>query len=308
MSRLQSIRSWASRISSSPSGRKFIKVVRVLLGVAVVSLLVWQLSNIGWSDLLDEMPRTPWFYVIVVAMYVVLPFTETAIYGSFWDTKKSALLSVFFRKKVLNSDLMGYSGDVYVAFWAKENTGHSQGKILRLMVDNGIMSSLGALTATGVLFGILLGTASIQMPDVLAQQDGTVYFGALVVALVLSWVGYRFRHAIFSLPGKSILALYGTHFTRFMVMFVLQVLQWWVVLPETPFHIWGTMLAIVTVTNRLPFLAGRDLVATSIILGIGGLLGPAETAVAAMLVTRSVLERVFNLFLFVPLSLADKSK
>ena len=117
--------------------------LRTVLGIAVVGLLFWQLSNIGWREVISEMPKTPWFYVTVAVMYVTLPIFETGIYGTFFSAPRRALFSVFVRKKVLNSDLVGYSGDVFVLFWLKERLNLTEGKVLRFMVDNGITSSLG---------------------------------------------------------------------------------------------------------------------------------------------------------------------
>jgi hypothetical protein len=121
-------------------------------------------------------------------------------------------------------------------------------------------------------------------------------------------VAYRFRRTIFSLSGKAVLGIYLAHFIRFMLNFAMQITQWWVVLPDMPFHVWGTMLAIVTISNRLPFVPARDLLAASLILGMPGVVESSGPAIAAMLTTRIVLDRILNLGLFVPLSLSDRKK
>ena len=282
--------------------------LRTVLGIAVVGLLVWQLSNIGWREVISEMPKTPWFYVTVAVMYVTLPIFETGIYGTFFSAPRRALFSVFVRKKVLNSDLVGYSGDVFVLFWLKERLNLTEGKVLRFMVDNGITSSLGAFSATGILFGILLTTGSIRIGDFIGDNDPMLILGAILLAAVLIAVAYRFRRTIFSLSGKAVLGIYLAHFIRFMLNFAMQITQWWVVLPDMPFHVWGTMLAIVTISNRLPFVPARDLLAASLILGMPGVVESSGPAIAAMLTTRIVLDRIVNLGLFVPLSLSDRKK
>lgn len=308
MKRLDSVKAAIERTTSSTRGKRLIKVVRLLVGVAVVAILFRSLSSIGWSNLLDEMPRTPWFYVIVVVMYFLLPVFETGIYGFFFPARRLSLLSVFIRKKVLNLDLMGYSGEVFFLLWVKEKLGIARGKALRIMVDVGITSSMGAFTATGLLLGFLLATGQIQLEELIGDNDLVLFYGMIVVVLVVAIVGHRFRHTLFKLPGKTILSLYAAHLTRFLLIYLLQILQWWVVLPDIPFYVWGTMLAIQTVTNRLPFLITRDLIAMSVILGLPGILEGADTAIAAMLLTRSVLDRIISVSMFVPLSIASGSK
>jgi len=135
-----------------------------------------------------------------------------------------------------------------------------------------------------------------------------VIVGALLLLSVLGVAAYRFRHAIFSLPGKSIIRIYTTHFMRFMLTFGMQILQWWVVLPIMPFDVWGTMLAIMTISNRLPFIPAKDLVAVSVILGLSGVVENSEAAISAMLLTRIAIDRVLNLSFFIPLSVSDRKK
>jgi len=254
------------------------------------------------------MPTTPWFYVTIGLMYVTLPIFEAGIYGSFFPIPRKNLFSIFVRKKILNSDFMGYSGDVFVLYWIKNRLNISEGKVFRFMVDNGITSSVGAFSATGVLFSLLILTDSIRWGDFMGDKNPMVFVGAILLLVVLGIAGYRFRHAIFSLPGKSVIRIYIAHFARFMLNFGMQILQWWLVLPIMPFDVWGTMLAILTISNRLPFIPAKDLVAVSVILGLSGVVENSEAAISAMLLTRIAIDRVLNLSFFIPLSLSDRKK
>ena len=309
MNRLQSTKATLERFAASRTGQRLMKAVRFLFGAAVVAILFRSLSGIGWSNLLSEMPRTPWFYVIVVLMYFLLPIFETIIYSHFLPAKRSALLSVFIRKKVLNMDLMGYSGEVYFLIWVKEKLGIARSTVLRILIDMGITSSMGALTASGLLVGFLLFFDVLPLDLLLGDTDRAVLFGSLLIIAVIALAGYQFRHTLFKLPGKTILALYAAHFSRFIVIYILLILQRWVVLPDVSFVVWGTMLAIWTVTNRLPFLMTRDLVAIALILELPSeMLAGVETAIAAMLLTRIASDRILGLSFFVPLSLASGSQ
>ena len=82
---------------------------------------------------------------------------------------------------------------MFVLFWLKERLNLTEGKVLRFMVDNGITSSLGAFSATGILFGILLTTGSIRIGDFIGDNDPMLILGAILLAAVLIAVAYRFR-------------------------------------------------------------------------------------------------------------------
>ena len=103
---------------------------------------------------------------------------------------------------------------MFVLFWLKERLNLTEGKVLRFMVDNGITSSLGAFSATGILFGILLTTGSIRIGDFIGDNDPMLILGAILLAAVLIAVAYRFRRTIFSLSGKAVLGIYLAHFIQ----------------------------------------------------------------------------------------------
>ena len=308
LNRLKSFRTLIAGKLSSPTGKRVVAILRVALRLIVVGVLVNQLSNIGWKSLISNMPRTPWFYVTIAVMYVTLPIFETGVYGSFFEVPKGKLFSVFVRKKILNSDFMGYSGDVFVLYWIRDRLGIPEGKVFRFMVDNGITSSLGAFSATGLMLGFLVLTDSIRWGEFMGERDPMLLIGGILLLAVLGVVGYRFRNAIFSLPGKSVINLYIVHFARFTLNFGMQILQWWVVMPYMPFDVWGTMLAIVTISNRLPFIPAKDLLAVSVILGVSGVVEGSSAAISAMMLTRFAIDRLLNLSFFIPLSLSDRKK
>jgi hypothetical protein len=309
LNRLKDIRSRIEHFSARPAVRRGLKGLRFLVAAGVIGYLVHSLSSIGWSNLLREMPRTLWFYLTVVVMYFLLPVFETLVYRSFLPARPASLLSVFIRKKVLNMDLMGYSGEVFFLFWVKEKLGIARARILRIMIDMGLTSSMGGVTASGLLVGFLLFFNVLPLDTLIGDTDRMVVLGSLFIGVVLGLAAWQFRHTLFKLPPRTILMLYGAHILRFMTIYVLQILQWWVVLPDVPFVVWGTMLAIWTVTNRLPFLMTRDLVAIALILELPSvLLGGVETAIASMLLTRVAADRVLGISLFIPLSLSAGSR
>ena len=62
------------------------------------------------------------------------------------------LISTLFKKKVLNTDVLGYSGEVFLFIWAKKNINKNKLSIIYFIKDNNILSAL----ASGIISVILL--------------------------------------------------------------------------------------------------------------------------------------------------------
>lgn len=279
-------------------GKVLVRVFRGVLLVGVLGFLVFQLSDIGWGKVWDGLPRTPWFYVFVLAMYFILPVTEAAIFGGLWHVPRRRLLGVSLRKRALNADVLGYSGDVYFAVWAHRQLGLSEREVWRVYKDNTVLGTIASFFSAALLLALLWFSGQIAFADLLRGQS-PVHLGiglALVVALVSAVLA--FRRAIFSLPARTIALLFLVHVGRFALSYALQIAQWWVVLPDAPLEVWGTMLAVMIVMNRLPLMPARDLVSIGAILGMSDLLAASEGVIAGMLLARSGIDRLLNLGFF----------
>lgn len=261
---------------------------------AIVGVLIFQLSRIGWSQILSSLPTQPAFYVLVLAMYFLLPATESLIYGRLWSLPPLESLGVMIRKRVLNVDMVGYSGEVYLFLWAKDRVAQAPRAIMGAIKDNLIVSSVSSLFAAALLLGGLLLSGQIPVD---APSPFYVGLGALAVSF-LAVVVYRFRHVIFSLPRRVLAPLTGAHVSRFLLGYVFQIAAWWIVIPTASFQTWATLLVLFVVINRIPFLPSSDLVFVSAGAGITPLLDVPVAPVVGMLLVRSAAERVLNLLFF----------
>jgi hypothetical protein len=126
-------------------------------------------------------------------------------------------------------------------------------------------------------------------------------FGFVLAIIVF----VRFRRAIFSLAGSTLKYVLSIHLGRFFVNNVLQVIQWWVVLPDAPFSAWATLLVILVALNRIPFIPSRDLAFAGVGISTASSLGVPVPAVAGMLLTRSIIDRALNVGLFTILTIRE---
>ncbi|MDX1547904.1 MAG: hypothetical protein R3247_12995 [Rhodothermales bacterium] len=293
--------------AESAAGRLVLRLLRLGFVGAVVALLVHQVSGIGWAELWAARPRTPWFYVIWAVLYFQLPLTEGLIYRGLWQVPLRAVLPVVLSKRVLNADVVSYSGEAYLYLKMRRRVGRGDRFVLGSIKDHAIGSALGSTLAVVLVVGGFLYTGQITLVGVFGGQAPWYVAGGVGMILLLGAVAVRFRKTLFTLPRRQVFALFAIHFVRFVaVVYVLQILQWWVVVPAAPMSVWGTMLAVQAVANRLPLVPAKDLVAIGAILGMSGLLEASAAAIAAMLLTRSLLDKALNLFFFVLTALRSR--
>lgn len=302
-----SLRDRLRAFSDTRLGALTLKVLRWTFIAGILAFLGVQLTSIGWGEVWKSLPRTPWFYVLWAAIYLQLPVVETLIYRTLWGLPLRHGLPVLLRKRVLNTDVVGYSGDVYLYAWAQQVASVPKNRVLGAVKDNAIASSLGSTLASILMLAGFLFAGQIALVDLVDNQDPVYAIGGIVLVVVVVVLLVVFRRTVFSLSVSEVLGLFGTHVGRMGGVFVLQILQWWVVFPEAPFQVWATMLVVMTVTTRVPLMPAKDLAAMGAILGMTDLLNAPEAVIAGLLIARSALDRVANFVLFAVSSLWERA-
>ncbi len=296
--RLKATYEWWLTFAESRSGRRLVRVIRMVFISAVVGLLAYQLSRIGWLDIWNSLPTQPLFYVLLLAMYFLLPVTESLIYGRLWGIRARDCLPVMIRKRVLNVDVVGYSGEVYLFTWAKDRVAAGRRNIMATIKDNLILTSATSIIAASILLAALLAGGLIHISD-FVDNPNPIYIGigAFLAGLLVA-LAYRFRRVIFSLPKRTVIWIGGAHLTRFFLGYVLLITHWWVVIPSASFETWAILLTVSVLINRVPFLPSSDLVFVSAGAGLTPLLDIPVAPVVSMLLVRSAVDRLLNLVLF----------
>ena len=285
--------------AATDAGKRLANVLRTVFLVAIVAVLVYQIGKIGWGSLLRSLPSEPAFYALLAAMYFLLPVTEAAIYGRFWSLPPWQCFAVMIRKRVLNMDVIAYSGEVYLFMWAKDRVRGAHKAIVGVIKDNLIVSSVSSLLSASLLIGGVLLSGHLVLREIV-ELPGLLYAGLVIlVGVFMGVLVYRFRREIFLLSRRTLAILTAAHVTRFLVGYVLQVAAWWVVLPDVPFETWAILLVVFVVINRTPFVPSSDLVFASAGASIAPWLDAPVAPVVGMLVVRSAVDRVFSLFFFV---------
>lgn len=296
-----------NRFAQSRRGKWVLWMLRQGLTATVVGYLVYRMSMIGWTDIWQSMPRTPWFYVIFAGMYLTLPLFQSLIFGLIWGRSPVELLPPAIKKRIYNKDVLSYSGDVYLYFWARNRLADwTDRELLHAIKDNAIVSSVAStLVAFGLLGGFFL-SGTVALPDSIAQHELLYLTGAAILVGGVMAVGVKFRAAVFGLAGRLLAAIFGLHVLRLLVVMGLQILEWNVVIPSVALEIWFTFLSLQIITGRIPFLPSQDLIFMAAGIELAGAVQVSKAAIAGVLGVHSVLDKGLNLLLFSVVSVWDR--
>ncbi|MBR0552307.1 hypothetical protein [Stakelama marina] len=300
---IEKLREWLE----TPAARFATRLFRILFFVAVLGWLVLKVRAIGWRQVLDALPTNPLFYILFLFMFLALPASETVIFRIILGGRILREFPVFIRKRVFNSALLGYSGEVYYFLWAQKHLGVPAKKILLGIKDNAILSALASAGVTSALLvAFLLSGRASSVARWLDSATGGLIAGALILAFVIP-VAIRLRRQIISIAPRVALTVFGIHVVRICLVVLLQATQWAVVLPQEPWTVWLIFLTTQMVVSRLPFVPNRDLLFLSAGLEMSNVIEGPREAMAGLLLAGGALTQGSNLIFFLLTSIKRRS-
>jgi hypothetical protein len=300
--RVGRLRVYWRRFAASRLGKRVLWGARQALTLGIAAYLVYRMSLIGWGEIWQSLPRTPWFYVVFLVIYLSLPVFQALAFGLIWGRPPLGLLPPMLKKRVYDKDVLDRSGDVYVYFWGRANVDHTERELLHHVKDNAITSSVASTLVAVALLVVFLVLGYVPLPDAIARH-GWAYGGAGIAALgLLLAAGVRFRRTVFLLPVRLLALLFGLHLARVFVQKLLLVVEWKVALPEIALSVWIVFLAVQIVTSRIPLVPGRDLIFMAAGIELAGSVDVSRAAIAGLLGVHSVLDKGLNLAVFAGVS------
>jgi len=298
------------KFEESRTGKQLIKLFSILLTAIIIAYLVYKLTLIGWGKVLESLPHSPWFYLILLAMFFTLPVFEVLIYRVAWKTHVNLwhLFLALMNKRVLDKDVLGYSGDMYLYLWARKHIKQPKKKILLLIKDNVILSSAASTLVAVFLLVVFFILGRIKIPDKWIHPDITHILVIIFCLILASGLVVKYRKRLISLKRKEVLQIFFLHIARLMVVQGLQVIQWIIVMPEIPFANWLTLLAVQIIITRIPLLPSRDLIFMGTGIEMSRFIDISTSGMAGMLLAASVINKILNLFFFVIVFLSTRKR
>lgn len=270
------------------------KTARYIVQFAIVGYLVYQLYDIGLNDILESLPRIPLFYFLYLVIYFSLPIAEVFIYRIKWPISFRDSLPVFIQKKVLNTDVVGYSGEVYLYLWAKKYIGEPAKELFLFIKDNNVLSSLASGIVTLFLLIFFITKGYININD---YMSGINHWGWLLIALgvvIAVALVYKFRKAIFGLSRADSIKIFSLHAGRIIFINVIQILQWHVARPDIAIPVWFTFSAVQILSSRIPFLPSTDVLFVTVALEMSGAVSVPKEELVGILTANLILNRILN--------------
>jgi len=296
------IQDWFDRNRNHPWLKPAKIYGRRLLIIGIILLIVFQLAEIGWGEVLRSLPVQPLFYIIFVMLFITLPTAEVLLYRQVWKVSRWETFKAFITKKVYNEEVMGYSGELYLFVWAKKRVPYSSKEIIRHIRDNNILSSLASHLIAVILVLALVYTDTIDSRLLFGKFDSIhIVIGILILIVIIGLV-LQFRKHLFAFPFKMSCIIFSIYAIRFIVHHLLLMAQWAVVIPNTPVSVWFIFVAVIIVVNRIPFLPSKDLVFAWAGIELSQMMNMASANVAGMLLVWSVLNKISNLSLYMAIS------
>jgi hypothetical protein len=302
---------WRDRLTArlqQGSRRPLFRAVRVLTTLAIAGVLAVQLTHVGWAAILDALPTHPLFYGLLLLVYAALPVTEVWIYGPLWSLGRWPTLLACARKRVLNEEVLGYSGEVSLYLWAAGN-GLETGRAFRAVRDVNIVSSAVSFTVAGMIVGLMAAFGAWDLGGWVGERAVSVVLG-LVLLVGIGLLAVRFRRHLFTFSRREALRVGALHFARHVVTNALLVAMWHLAQPEVSLGVWLTFAAVLVVVERLPFLPSRDLVFLGASVELSKTMPVAAAAVAGMFLVQSGVFKLLHLAVFVaaPLGLRRSTR
>ena len=285
-------------ILKKPWMKTTIKVVRILFVASILGYILVQFFEIGWDKLLGSLPAKPLFYILYLPLFFLLPFSEVIIYKIIWSVSFRRLFTALLVKKVYNSEVLGYSGEVFLFWWVRKEIDRSNIDVMRIIKDNNVISAIVSTLFTIIILFVFFETNPTVFNSWIRKiPDGQLYF-LIISAVVITALVIKFKKYIISLSLISSLEIFSIHFIRHILLVVIQIYQWHIILPQISLHVWFTFVVAQMVLAILPFVPNKDLLFISISISMSTILQAPLAAVTAILLVNSVLDRTLHLSIY----------
>lgn len=271
------------------------KGVRYTLQLGIIGYLFYKLYEIGFTTVIQSLPLNPLFYLIFLVIYFSLPLSEIFIYSIGWKFKPARAFMIFIQKKVLNTDVLGYSGEIYLFYWAKEKLNIPVGKALHFIKDNNILSSISSTFVSVVLLIFFFTQGYINPLEYLPNAENTYIYVLLAAGILLIiFITYKFRHYILSVSLMEGIKISSIYTGRLILTNALQIFQYALIKPDIPWAVWFSLMAVQILSTRIPFLPSQDVLYVNLALEMSELVRVPEAEIVGILTANLILKKVIG--------------
>lgn len=283
-----------ARLKAHPLGRLGVQLLRWLIPIALLVIIGRRLTELGWREIWVARPGNPFFYVLLVAQFLIQPFGDYFVYRNLWGRDSTPSMAVILRKRVMNTFMLDYSGEVFFFLWAQQNLKLKPGMLVHGIKDSNVLSAGAGLGMLYLMTLLLLATGGLHIPPSISAH-GWIYLLIGSVPLILCGALVLGRRRFTALTPGEIAVTFLIHFTRAMLALGLEFWLWQLsgALPSAVASL--QFVALRLVVTRLPLVPNKDLVFVGAGIAAAGMAKVSVTPVATVLVILAAADLILAL-------------
>lgn len=280
------------------------RFMRLALFMAIFAYLIFQLSKIGFSEIVSALPTSPLFYALSIGFVAAPVIAEIFSFQTISNRKAEGGYKVFLRKQVLNKAVMNFSGDAFLIQKLSQQRGMSLKRAAIILKD---MTLIRGFTANVwivllVIAAVLSGNLDV-LKNIVAASPSLAFFITLFCLSVIGGGLLLFRK-LTRLDTRTGLKVAAIYMTRAVIVGAILISQWSLASPGTAIADWFVFLIVFSLAKKSP--VGGELLFATIVVSLPGLAG-GSAEIAAMLIAITAVTQVIYAAGFL-LSLERKKK
>lgn len=277
-----------------PLGRRGLQLLRWAVPVILLLIIGRRLSELGWHEIWIARPGSLLFYALLVLQFLIQPIGDYFVYRNLWGSGQTPPMSVILRKRVMNTFMLDYSGEVFFFLWAQEHLKLKPGMLVHGIKDSNVLSAGAGLAMLYLMTLALLASGGLQIPAGISAH-AWLYLLTGSVPLILCSVLVLGRRKLTALTTGQIAGTFLIHFTRSLLVLGVEFLLWRFsgALPSAVACL--QFVALRLVVTRLPLLPNKDLVFVGAGIAAAGMAHVSVTPVATVLVILAAADLILAL-------------
>ena len=283
-----------ARLRDNAVGRYGLRLLRWAVPIVLLVIIGRRLSELGWHEIWTARPGNPVFYILLVLQFLIQPFGDYFVYRNLWGAQSTPPMTVILRKRVMNTFMLDYSGEVFFFLWAQQNLELKPGMLVHGIKDSNVLSGGAGLAMVYLMTLLLLACGGLRIPAGISAH-GWLYLLAGSVPLILCAVLVLGRKKLTALTTGQIARTFLIHFCR--ALLVLGVEFWlWQISGALPTAVASLQfVALRLVVTRLPLVPNKDLIFVGAGIAAAGMAHVSVTPVATILLILAAADLILAL-------------
>ncbi len=274
----------------------FKTILRGTLLISIIAYLFYQLTKIGWSEILHTLPSSPLFYILSIGTFLTPVIAEMMSFRMITANKFPISFKFFARKHVLNKAVLSYSGEAYLTQHLSTYENLSLKNSAIIIKDQALIRTFVANLWVIILVVTALAFGNRHVLQEIATASPSLVIAVSFICVAICLIAVLFFKKLSNLSYALGAKVTGVFLLRSAIFACILVSQWSLAIPGTDLSTWFLFLVIFILSRKSP--VGGEFVFASIAVTLPGL-SADNASIAAMLVSIIALNQINYLIAFI---------